>query len=145
MASKKTPAPHAYTGLDRVLHEKARLSILTALLARPEGVLFPELKALCDLTDGNLARHLQTLHEASLIELWKNQDGRRPLYGDLDKFQYDPHWRDNVLFHEYFHGDTGAGLGASHQTGWTGLIATLLQEHSQLKTASPGRRSRKSQ
>ena len=74
-----------------------------------------------------------------------DQDGRRPLYGDLDKFQYDPHWRDNVLFHEYFHGDTGAGLGASHQTGWTGLIATLLQEHSQLKTASPGRRSRKSQ
>lgn len=78
MASKKTRAPHAYTGLDRVLHEKARLSILTALLARPEGVLFPELKALCALTDGNLARHLQTLHEAQLVELWKNQDGPRP-------------------------------------------------------------------
>lgn len=78
MANKKTEAPHAYAGLDRVLHEKARLSILTALLARPEGVLFPELKALCDLTDGNLARHLQTLQEADLVELWKNQEGKRP-------------------------------------------------------------------
>jgi len=78
MAAKKTPAPHAYAGLDRVLHEKARLSILTALLARPEGVLFPELKALCDLTDGNLARHLQTLQQAELVEVWKNQEGKRP-------------------------------------------------------------------
>lgn len=78
MTAKKPRAPHAYDGLDRVLHEKARLSILTALLARPEGVLFPELKALCDLTDGNLARHLQTLQEAELIELWKNQEGKRP-------------------------------------------------------------------
>ena len=77
MAAKKTSAPHAYAGLDRVLHEKARLSILTALLARSDGVLFPELKALCDLTDGNLARHLQTLVEAGIVELWKNQDGPR--------------------------------------------------------------------
>lgn len=77
MAPRK-PASHAYAGLDRVLHEKARLSILTALLARPEGALFPELKTLCDLTDGNLARHLQTLDEAGLIELWKNQAGPRP-------------------------------------------------------------------
>lgn len=77
MASKKVTAPHAYAGLDRVLHEKARLSILTALLARSEGVLFPELKALCDLTDGNLARHLQTLVEAEIVEMWKNQDGPR--------------------------------------------------------------------
>lgn len=78
MAQKKTQAPHAHSGLDRVLHEKARLSILTALLARPEGALFPELKALCDLTDGNLARHLQTLQQAELIEVWKNQEGKRP-------------------------------------------------------------------
>ena len=78
MAAKKPKAPHSYAGLDRVLHEKARLSILTALLARQDGVLFPELKALCDLTDGNLARHLQTLQEAEIIELWKNQDGPRP-------------------------------------------------------------------
>ena len=56
----------------------------------------------------------------------RDASGRRPVYGDLEKFQSDPHWRDLMLFHEYFHGDNGAGLGASHQTGWTGLIATLL-------------------
>jgi hypothetical protein len=53
-------------------------------------------------------------------------NGRRPVYGGMAKFQDDPHWRDLILFHEYFHGDNGAGLGASHQTGWTGLIAPLL-------------------
>ena len=53
-------------------------------------------------------------------------DGRRPVYASIDKFQSDPEWRDLLLFYEYFHGDTGAGLGASHQTGWTGLIAHLL-------------------
>ena len=50
----------------------------------------------------------------------------RPIYGGTAKFQDDPHWRDLILFHEYFHGDNGAGLGASHQTGWTGLVAPLL-------------------
>jgi hypothetical protein len=54
------------------------------------------------------------------------QAGRRPVYGGTAKFQNDPHWRDLILFYEYFHGDNGAGLGASHQTGWTGLIAVLL-------------------
>jgi hypothetical protein len=53
--------------------------------------------------------------------------GRRPVYGGTQKFQTDPHWRDYILFHEYFHGDNGAGLGASHQTGWTGLVAPLIQ------------------
>jgi hypothetical protein len=53
-------------------------------------------------------------------------DGRRPVYGGSKKFQDDPHWRDYILFYEYFHGDNGAGLGASHQTGWTGTIARLL-------------------
>jgi hypothetical protein len=59
-------------------------------------------------------------------------DGRRPVYGHFEhagKFQSDPHWRDLLLFHEYFHGDDGAGLGASHQTGWTGLIAKLIQQN----------------
>jgi hypothetical protein len=54
--------------------------------------------------------------------------GNRPVYGNLEKFQTDPNWRDLVLFHEYFHGDTGAGLGASHQTGWTGLVTKMLQQ-----------------
>jgi hypothetical protein len=53
--------------------------------------------------------------------------GRRPVYGGTDKFQTDPHWRDHILFYEYFHGDNGAGLGASHQTGWTGSVAKLIQ------------------
>ena len=53
-------------------------------------------------------------------------NGQRPVYGGTAKFQDDPHWRDLILFYEYFHGDNGAGLGASHQTGWTGSVARLL-------------------
>jgi hypothetical protein len=58
----------------------------------------------------------------------RDADGRRPVYGGTETFQRDPHWRDLVLFYEYFHGDNGAGIGASHQTGWTGLVAKLLQQ-----------------
>ena len=57
----------------------------------------------------------------------KDENGRRPVYGGTEKFQIDPEWKDNILFYEYFHGDNGAGLGASHQTGWTGLVAKLIQ------------------
>jgi hypothetical protein len=57
----------------------------------------------------------------------RDAHGRRPVYGGTTKFQEDPHWRDHILFYEYFHGDSGAGLGASHQTGWTGLVAKLIQ------------------
>jgi hypothetical protein len=53
--------------------------------------------------------------------------GRRPVYGGTEKFQTDPNWKDYVLFFEYFHGDNGAGLGASHQTGWTGLVAKMIE------------------
>src|SRR5262249_43338402 len=56
----------------------------------------------------------------------KNDDGRRPLYGGTRIFQENPNWRDLVLFYEYFHGDNGAGLGASHQTGWTGTIGRIM-------------------
>jgi hypothetical protein len=56
----------------------------------------------------------------------RDKSGRRPVYGATDKFQSDPHWKDCILFYEYFHGDNGAGLGASHQTGWTGLVAKLI-------------------
>ncbi len=58
----------------------------------------------------------------------RDERGRRPAHGNVEKFQADPNWRDLLLFHEYFHGDTGAGLGASHQTGWTGLVTKLLQQ-----------------
>jgi hypothetical protein len=57
----------------------------------------------------------------------RDEHGRRPVYGGAEKFQTDPHWREHILFYEYFHGDNGAGLGASHQTGWTGLVAKLTQ------------------
>ncbi|MCC6130473.1 MAG: glucosidase, partial [Acidobacteria bacterium] len=56
----------------------------------------------------------------------RDENGRRPVYGGTETFQKDPHWRDLILFYEYFHGDNGAGLGASHQTGWTGVIARLM-------------------
>jgi len=57
----------------------------------------------------------------------RDKSGRRPVYGGSEKFQTDPHWRDYILFYEYFHGDNGAGLGASHQTGWTGVVAKLIE------------------
>jgi hypothetical protein len=67
-----------------------------------------------------------------LIKLFaRGEQGRRPAHGRYDKFQTDPHWKDLILFYEYFHGDTGAGLGASHQTGWTALVAKLIQQHAE--------------
>jgi hypothetical protein len=57
----------------------------------------------------------------------RDEEGRRAVFGGADKFQSDPHWRDHILFYEYFHGDNGAGLGASHQTGWTGAVAKVIQ------------------
>ena len=68
----------AYEGLDRVIHERARLSILTSLVSQPEGIVFNDLKELCSLTDGNLSRHLQLLQEAGLVEVWKGARGNRP-------------------------------------------------------------------
>jgi DNA-binding transcriptional ArsR family regulator len=68
----------AYEGLDRLLHEKARLGILTALLTTPPGLLFGDLKRLCALTDGNLSQHLEVLREAGIVELWKGFQDRRP-------------------------------------------------------------------
>lgn len=63
----------------------------------------------------------------------RDNQGRRAVHGGIEKFQSDPHWRDLLLFYEYFHGDNGAGIGASHQTGWTGLVGTLLQESSEAR------------
>ena len=64
----------------------------------------------------------------------RDANDKRPVYGGTKKFQEDPHWRDYILFYEYFHGDNGAGLGASHQTGWTGLIARILDLSARLKS-----------
>jgi hypothetical protein len=65
----------------------------------------------------------------------KDASGGRPVYGGTAKFRDDPHWRDLILFYEYFHGDNGAGLGASHQTGWTGVIARLLDVFGRVQAA----------
>ena len=80
MTGKKEPddGRYAYEGLDRLLHEKARLGILTSLAARADGILFTDLKGLCNLTDGNLSRHLTVLQEAGLVDLHKGYRGRRP-------------------------------------------------------------------
>ena len=68
----------AYEGLERVFHERARLSILTSLASHPQGLLFNDLKSLCSLTDGNLSRQLQALQEADLVEVWKSTKNKRP-------------------------------------------------------------------
>ncbi|HVF11167.1 MAG TPA: hypothetical protein VNA16_10210, partial [Abditibacteriaceae bacterium] len=74
-------------------------------------------------------RDVATELSQRLIALFlQGQSGRRAVFGELEKFQSDPYWRDLIPFHEYFHGDNGAGLGASHQTGWTGLVAKLIQQ-----------------
>jgi DNA-binding MarR family transcriptional regulator len=75
----KTPEPgrYAYDGLDRLLHERARLSIMTSLMTQPQGLLFNELKSACALTDGNLNRHLDALYKAGYLEVWKKQESVR--------------------------------------------------------------------
>lgn len=78
---------------------------------------------------GNMTRLRDVAEDLArrLVSIWlPDGDGRRPVYGSIERFQTDPEWRDLLQFHEYFHGDTGAGLGASHQTGWTGLVAHLI-------------------
>ncbi|HEX4156308.1 MAG TPA: transcriptional regulator [Acidobacteriaceae bacterium] len=75
--NSKSEAPFAYEGLDRVIHERARLSVLTSLMTHPNGLSFVELKQLCALTDGNLARHLQVLEEDKIVHISKEEDGGR--------------------------------------------------------------------
>lgn len=77
-AKDQQGARFAYEGLDRVIHEKARLSVLTSLVAHPKGLVFGDLKQMCGLTDGNLSRHLHVLDEAGLIEIEKGYDRNRP-------------------------------------------------------------------
>ena len=80
MKSKRgnTEAPYAYEGLDRVIHERARLGVLTSLLTHPKGLTFAELKQLCGLTDGNLSRHLAVLEQEQMVEILKGYDRKRP-------------------------------------------------------------------
>jgi Glycosyl hydrolase family 63 C-terminal domain len=84
----------------------------------------------CPTGSGNLLNLFEVAREIAnrLIRIFlRDQTGRRPVFGGAEKFQTDPYWRDHLLFYEYFHGDNGAGIGASHQTGWTGLVAILIE------------------
>ena len=89
-----------------------------------------DFKVECPSGSGNMMTLFEVAKEISR-RLWtiftRDENGKRPVYGGADKFQDDPHWKDYILFYEYFHGDNGAGLGASHQTGWTGTVARLIQ------------------
>src|SRR3974377_471644 len=93
------------------------------------GFYGEDFKVQCPTGSGNymnlfeVAKELQRRLASILL---RDENGRRPGYGGAEKFQQDPNWRDLILFYEYFHGDNGAGLGASHQTGWTGATALLL-------------------
>jgi hypothetical protein len=93
------------------------------------GFYGDDLKVDCPTGSGNRMTLFEVAGEISrrLSGIFlRDASGRRPVYGGSEKFQNDPHWRDLILFYEYFHGDNGAGLGASHQTGWTGLVARIL-------------------
>ena len=84
----------------------------------------------CPTGSGNMMNLFEVSKEISnrLTRIFTlNEQGRRPVFGGTEKFQTDPNWRDYILFYEYFHADNGAGLGASHQTGWTGVVAKLIQ------------------
>jgi len=104
--------------------------ILLEALQRFHGYLGEDFKIDCPTGSGNP----KTLDEVAIfiakrmITIFlKDKNGRRPVFGGIEKFQSDPHWQDYILFYEYFNGDDGAGLGASHQTGWTGLVAHMIQ------------------
>jgi Glycosyl hydrolase family 63 C-terminal domain len=99
--------------------------IIRALL-QYYGFYGDDFKVDCPTGSGRLMTLYQVaeeIHRRLANIFLRGKDGRRPVYGGAEKFQNDPHWRDLILFYEYFHGDNGAGLGASHQTGWTGIIA----------------------
>ena len=89
-------------------------------------------KVECPTGSGQTANLWQVAGEISqrLTRIFtRDQDGQRPVFGGTEKFQSDPYWRDLIPFNEYFHGDNGAGIGASHQTGWTALVAKLIQQY----------------
>ncbi|MGE5346207.1 MAG: MGH1-like glycoside hydrolase domain-containing protein [Acidithiobacillales bacterium] len=98
-----------------------------------------DFKIECPTGSGNRMTLFEVAKEISrrlAATFLRDQNGRRPVYGGTEKFQTDPHWKDLILFYEYFHGDNGAGLGASHQTGWTGIIARLLDLFGRLDAGS---------
>lgn len=105
--------------------------LLVTSLKRYHLAYGDDLKVECPVGSGTfltLAQVADELTHRLIATFTRGKDGRRPVLGDNALFQQDPHWRDLVPFYEYFHGDNGRGVGAMHQTGWTGLVAALIQE-----------------
>jgi hypothetical protein len=105
--------------------------LLIESLQKFHHYLGPSFRVECPTGSGRMMTLAEVAAELSrrLSRIFlRDEDGRRPVFGDIQRFQRDPHWRDYLPFHEYFHGDNGRGVGASHQTGWTGLVAKLLQQ-----------------
>jgi hypothetical protein len=104
--------------------------MLIEALQRYDYYYGSDLKVECPTGSGKMMSLWDISQEISrrVSRIFLRRDGKRPVYGNIEKFQNDPYWRDLILFHEYFHGDNGTGLGASHQTGWTALVAKLLEQ-----------------
>ncbi|MEL6579291.1 MAG: glucosidase [Cyanobacteria bacterium J06621_12] len=105
--------------------------LLIESLQKFHHYLGDDFKVECPTGSGNMMNLWEVSQEISsrLTSIFlKDSSQKRPLYGGIEQFQNDPHWQDLILFHEYFHGDNGAGIGANHQTGWTGLVAKLIQQ-----------------
>lgn len=119
--------------------------LLIRTLVKFSYALGPDFAVRTKASDGEFVTPLAIAAELAdrLIGIFRrNKSGQRPCFGNYRKFQEDPHWRDHLLFNEYFHGDTGAGLGASHQTGWTSLVANLIQEWRQPAKGRSSNRSK---
>src|SRR4029077_7959737 len=104
--------------------------LLIESLQKFHHYLGDEFKVECPTGSGKLMTLWEVSMELShrLMDIFPpDESGRRPVYGGTEKFQTGPHWKDYLLFYEYFHGDNGAGIGASHQTGWTGSVAKLIE------------------
>jgi hypothetical protein len=105
--------------------------LLISSLRRFHDYYGDDFRVECPVGSGNQLSLLEVAEELSrrLTRLFqRDREGRRAVFGNTDKLQHDPHFRDHLLFYEYFHGDNGRGVGASHQTGWTGLVANLIHE-----------------
>jgi hypothetical protein len=105
--------------------------LLVESLRRLHTYFGESLKVECPTGSGVVMTLAEVADEISrrLCDIFRRDaSGRRPVLGTNEKFQHDPHWRDYIPFHEYFHGDSGAGVGASHQTGWSALVASLIYE-----------------
>jgi len=108
--------------------------LLIESLQRFHFYLGDDFKVECPTGSGQMMNLWEVAAEISkrLSNIFRrDSSGRRPVYGGTEKFQTDPHWRDLILFYEYFHGDNGAGIGANHQTGWTGLVAKPIGQCSE--------------